>query len=653
MDFNLMNRIFSISFLFLSKVLFGQVMVSEPSKELGDIFESRGKVTTFFTLTNPYKSDTIHIVNIETACGCTVILTQDTLIVPNSSIDLQLSYDPQGRLGLFMKSIAIETVTGKSERSILYLKISGNVISEHSLVQPLNSELLEYKVAPIYFYPITAYDTSYLDFSYIISFINDLTYEIDFYQFTTVGFEISINDKKYIEDLEFLLNYSRKKVVREFENRGFFMNTVFFDEPVFKYEEIPLWATAKIKVFSTNFNTDISDQSIIRVTEDEFVENTNLVLDYQRFNLPDWNELLSQVNFESLEGKLFLNSELKLKGIMLTPSSMNAKDRIKFAEKFEKKIFIQLKKSNGISKHNVSIEFDSIGVHAENKFRFVMWDKGDEQDQQVFRYEVKQENIVPPLLPTYKQSMLTRTTIDTSSLDFKRFWKNIILNHKSGNKINLVIESSVSQIPRDAGDDNLVIARKRANEISAFLQTLFESQTGRQITFELKPIVHGPEYSVSLKKYVDYSQFEYINIIPTTHANGDDKELNPNPYMVNFDYYFNGVDTASWLFDKFATYLAAAIEQDGYVELRLESSISRIPIESEQPNEYLVYLRGLESEKRVRKYLKTKLIDANRIIFTEQRYLIQGPVYDGTIPILQFRKFQYIKIVPQKYLTKE
>ena len=85
----------------------------------------------------------------------------------------------------------------------------------------------------------------------------------------------------------------------------------------------------------------------------------------------------------------------------------------------------------------------------------------------------------------------------------------------------------------------------------------------------------------------------------------------------------------------------------------MESSISRIPIEAEQPNEYLVYLRALESEKRLRKFVKTKLIDANRIIFTEQRYIIQGPEYDGTIPILQFRKFQYIKIVPQKYLTQE
>jgi hypothetical protein len=71
------------------------------------------------------------------------------------------------------------------------------------------------------------------------------------------------------------------------------------------------------------------------------------------------------------------------------------------------------------------------------------------------------------------------------------------------------------------------------------------------------------------------------------------------------------------------------------------------------PNDYLVYARAQESEKRLRQYLKKKLVDDNRIIFTEERYLIQGPIYDGSIPILQFRKFQYIKIVPQKFLTNE
>jgi hypothetical protein len=508
-------------------------------------------------------------------------------------------------------------------------------------------------VAPIYFYPITPFDTSYLDFSYLISFVNDLTYEIDFYQFTTVGIEVGVRNKKDIEDLEYLLNFSRFKLIREFNRRGFFNTTVFFEEPVFVIEEIPVWATARIKVFSSNFNTEIDEESTIRISQEDFVENLDLALDHQRFNMPEYDELIGLVNFDLLEGKLFMNSRLELKGIILTPENVTQKEREKIRKKLSSLIFKKLKKLTGITKENVSINFDSLGVHPENKYRFVLWDKDDEQDRQKFRFEVKDDDIVAPLLPTYKQSMLTRTTLDTNSIEFRHFWKNLILNQKAGHKIQMVVECSVSQMPRSAGDDNLVIVRKRTQEISDFLNSMFKDQTGEEISFILKPVVHGPEYQASLKKLVDYSQYEYVNLIPTTHSNGPVKELDPHPYQVNFDYYFNGVDTSSWLFDKFANYIAAAVEQDGYIELRIESSISKIPIEHDLPNEYLVYARASESEKRLRLYLKKKLIDDNRIIFTEQRYLIQGPVYDGSIPIIQFRKFQYVKIVPQKYLTQE
>ena len=56
----MINRIGFILFLAFGVNASAQIMVSEPSKDLGDIYESRGKVTTFFTLTNPYKNDTIH-----------------------------------------------------------------------------------------------------------------------------------------------------------------------------------------------------------------------------------------------------------------------------------------------------------------------------------------------------------------------------------------------------------------------------------------------------------------------------------------------------------------------------------------------------------------------------------------------------------------
>jgi hypothetical protein len=122
--------------------------------------------------------------------------------------------------------------------------------------------------------------------------------------------------------------------------------------------------------------------------------------------------------------------------------------------------------------------------------------------------------------------------------------------------------------------------------------------------------------------------------------------------MVNFDYFFNGVDTSSWVFNKFANYIAEEVKHFGYVHLIMESSISQIPIEKKKANIFLAYERALESQTRIKDLMAQRLIDPNRIIFSEERFLVQGPEYDGTIPIIKFRKFQYIKIVPEKHLTE-
>lgn len=54
--------------------LYGQIQVKEPVRDLGDIFEKSGPVTIQFELFNPYRSDTISIVDIVTSCGCTATL---------------------------------------------------------------------------------------------------------------------------------------------------------------------------------------------------------------------------------------------------------------------------------------------------------------------------------------------------------------------------------------------------------------------------------------------------------------------------------------------------------------------------------------------------------------------------------------------------
>lgn len=641
--------------LFLSGfAAWSQILIEEPSKDLGEVFEKKGAVVTKFILQNPYPEDTIFIKHIETSCGCTAVLSQDTLIKPNSSIELKVSYDPTGRIGLFVKSVEVISTTGRSsDPSSLFLRISGIVIDENPLVRPVDVELEKYRVAPIYFYAITAYDTSYLDFSYIGTFVNDLTFEIDFFQFTTIGFEITVENSDNLQQLEYLLTYSRKKLLREFQVRGFSLHTVFFDEPIFKYGEVPEWATAKIKAYSVNFVDDIFEETQIVLSDDQWVDDKHLLLNFETFAKPSTESVMEELKLDQMESKLFINGSLHLNGLIYTPARISYKDRTKLKKDLEKRIFKSLKKSFGANKKVLSVSFDSLAQSKDNKFRLLMWDRSDESAQQSFTYEVKKDKITPPLLPTYKQSTLLQTSIDQADRGFKRFWKNIILNHRTGNAIKIIVEYSVSRMPRPVGSpDHLDYARSKAKEIGDFLQKKFNQETGRSIEIVLKPFVHGPNYSGRFKEHVDYSQYEYLNLIPLVHHNGPEEELHPNPYMVNFDYFFNGVDTSSFAFSKFAKYLAKEVEQEGFVELLIESSISQIPIEKHYVNDYIVYRRANESEKRIKAFMQTRLIDPNRILFKEQRYLIQGPKYDGSIPIIKFREFQYLKVVPSKHFEK-
>lgn len=647
-----MRKLFVVISLLVNVQAFAQILVDDPSKDLGDIYENRGKVTAVFELKNPYREDTIRIYDIKTSCGCTAILSDDTLIMPMSSTELKFSYDPTGRSGLFTKSIEVISRIGVYDQHRLFLKISGNVVAENSLVRDVNAELIEYLVAPINYYAITPYDTSYLNFNFFISFVNDLSYEIDFYQFTTLGIEIGVEDLNNIMQLEHLMLYTRKKIYREFTLRGYDSNTIFFDQPIFKEVELPTWAVASVKLYSVNFGSDLGKESVIKITDDEVVENENLMLNLEQHSRPTIEDVLTEINFDGLEGKLFLNGRLDLKGVVMAPSRMSYHERVKYVKKIEKKIFKQLKKSSGISKKDVTIEIDSLIPHPKDKFRIMLWDKADEEEQQTFMYEVKPDNIDPPLLPTYKQSTLLSTDLDIENKEFEYFWKNLLLNHKSGKEIKLLIESSKSSIPRNGTDDLITLARQDGEKIKKNLQELFMKQTGRDLEVIVEPYVHGPAYNEYNKKHTDYAQYEYINIIPLVHQNNGENEHASNPYLVHFDYFFNGIDTSSWVFNKMANYLAEEVEQFGYVHLIIESSISKIPIERKKSNIYLAYERAWESEYRIRDFMRKRLVDPNRIIFTEERFLEQGPAYDGKIPIIKYRKFQYLKVIPEKHLTQ-
>lgn len=648
----MINKLFIFCLLSCSFHVFGQIRVTNPVHDLGEVYEHAGQVKTTFILQNPYRNDTIHIVNIETSCGCTAILMKDTLILPQSQIVLDVSFDPTGRLGLFVKSIEITTKTGVAEQNKLFLKIMGNVVAENFTAREVHSDLVEYKVTPIYFYPITPYDTSYFDFNYIGSFINDLTYEIDYYQFTTVGMAVELASMDELERVEQLLNFARIKINREFRKRGFSDHVVFFNEPIFTLNtDLPPWSVASIQIYSHNFNDEEGEESVIRVSTSEVIQRGKVLLDYQRFAEPKIEEILKAINFENIESKLFLNGTIDLRGTLLVPYKIGDAYRADLAKNLEIAILKKVKSTTGAGKKDVTVIFDSLGIHPAVKYRFILWDMADLEEEESIAWEVKEDRIIPPLLPTYKQAYNTPNHVDSLSASFIHFWSNLVLNHKMGNPIEVLVESSLSNTRKDFEKSQDEFAQQFGEEIIAWLQQRFKNETGADLNASLKSFTRGPSFPLlNDVEQVDLNQFNYFTLIPLVNTRKDLSVSTPQAYMVNFDYFFNGIDTGAWGFQRFASALSLMVLKDGFVELRIESGISKVPIEPNQSNLFVAYKRLLVSQNRLKKALQQKLVDPNRIIFVDEVVVEQGPIYDGTIPIINYRKYHYLRIVPEKLL---
>jgi len=220
--------------------------------------------------------------------------------------------------------------------------------------------------------------------------------------------------------------------------------------------------------------------------------------------------------------------------------------------------------------------------------------------------------------------------------------------------VKLILESSLSTKKLDNETSNLEWAKIRGQKIKNILEEMFFKETGEKIAIQLKTFIHGPNFKFPEREPdFDFDQFNYFTLIPVVHNRSENKVGTAKPYMVNFDYYFKGINTEALGFDRFSDYIVQIVEKEGFISLRIESSISKIPIETNTSNLFLAYSRLLESEKRLKEALKKKLIDPNRILFSDERTIEQGPTYDKTVPILKYRKFHYIRIVPEKLLSSE
>lgn len=641
--------------LFFGTQCFSQIRITHPKFDFGNVFEENGVVYANFELENPYFSDTIKINSVETSCGCTAILTKDTIIYPRSIVDLKVSYDPKGRVGLFQKSIKIKTTTGTNEKNELYLQIVGNVVPKVKNTKS-NPKLIEYKVAPIYFYPITEFDTSYLDFNFIVDFVNDLTYEADYFQFSKVGFEVKVRGDDKIEALEYLIRYSKYKLLKEIKDRGYQSSQLFFAEPIFVQDStIPAWSLAQIKVFSVNFNQDELSKSTVKLTLPNIVDNNVYLLSVKSNQPIQLDSIEQRINFKMLNKRLMEDSVLILEADYKTPENYSIKKQLKFKKEVYNLMYKSLHKTSGIKKSELIIHFDSVSTHSSTQFYFKLWQKQDLEEHINVAYQIKEDVILSPLLPTYKMKMTSLSdSIKTQSNDFSQFWNSLITYKRASSYMSIILESSVSHSINASKINSLQLADKRAKQIKKIIQAKFHKATGHFIRVIIKNVISGLPYS-SKKEFstTDFSNYDYIKLIPI-YKNDRQLPVKPvsvRPYVVNYDYYFIGIDTSSFVFKKFADYLIYEIQTKGFVELKTESSASHIPVDRHKSNIYMAYKHIEESKKRLFDYLKKRLVDPNRIIISDERILEQGIPYSKKIPIVRYKSYQYVTFVPVKYIS--
>ncbi len=645
--------IFIISVLW-SFSLFAQLRVKTSTNDLGDIFENNGVIVTNFEIQNPYYRDTIQITNIETSCGCTAIISIDTIIYPRQTIFLKVSYDPTNRVGLFQKTIHLETLTAGHEKNSLYLKLIGNVVGEPKEKTEIPVELIDYKVAPIYFFPISPYDTSYFDLNKCVDFSNDITFEIDYYNFTIVGMEIRLKDKSLIEDLERMASYLKKKLVREMISREYEMANITFNTPVFVYDNtIPAWSVAQIKVHSARFNDDKIKQSIIKMTNRKIEKKSYHILNYNMDANPTNEQLLSDVNYSTIDTKLFRNGKIALNALVYVPESIGRKNAIKMAKKFSRSLYKKLKASSGISKDEFLIIYDTIATHASTKYKFLLYDNKDKEAAKVIKYVEKPEDIVIPLLPTYKTQFFTENDhLPINSVKFNQFWNALTVYANTGKNLQITIESSSSKYPKKPYVDPYLVAKNKGEKVADFLKEKFFKETGKTLVVNVITTVQGPEFETKNFTQPMYFDYEYVKLIPNylNQRNIDLSFERPKPYIVNYDYYYIGIDTTSLVFKKFADYLIYEIQRNGFIDLRTESSASNLIVDERKSNEYWAYSHLHISKERLYAYLKSKLIDPNRVIISNEKIVVQGIPYDKTTPIVRYRNFQYVTFVPKKIL---
>lgn len=649
-----------IFFSILVSGLWSQQLIPDKSlHDFGIVHENAGKVLCDFTLDN--KSPDIYLVRgVISSCGCTAIgITQDT-IAPNAQIKLSVSYETTGRPGKFFKqaSLVLKPM-GSPDTVVLDFYIKGNVLSKDEV----NYTPQDFSKAVIQIKPLT-FIANDLNEQALSDFINDLTYVIDKDGFVNIGFECTtVNTDQ--------LNQLKKKIKDGLIYRGYQQHSVGFSTKPLSNSTSEV-NTITISVVGYSNNEIHSSQILLRGYNYLGHNTTNIdsMVSLHRFTV---DQDVKKIDFKNKRAISFLDAitrQVLISKAALVKSTINgvAPDRMDFFMREFYSSYIQQIKAeiseSGIDINQVVFLSPVFTGIAKKSTQFDIVQPIEVEQVSWFDFQAhldslrliktsNQQEVFRNNVPVFYQRVFNTSDLDTSDIQFKQWFNLLVSKLQQSPNTRILIEATASNSPTTKKYNNDYVARRRLKSTTDILVNRLRKSgfaDPEKLVVKTYSMVKGPLYHEQDFLVQHYNKYQYVKIMTIEQdEKGSGSIQKPVPYSINFNNNALEIPYDSPVFLNFINGLIPYLNANGYIELLLESSSSKVPTKDYRSNRVLAFERLQKAKDAIQKAVAEKGYNPLRVIFTEERILVQGPAFNEQLDPKSeyFKDFQYVKIIPQ------
>jgi hypothetical protein len=676
-------------------------------QDFGYIKEVDGKVYTEFEFQN-YSKFKISVFKVISSCGCAIATSEDGWINPQGKGKIKVVYDPTGRPGKFVKSFEIQFISDSLKKSA-FLNIRGYTIEKELLETYVDNlyEGTELMIKPYETSLISGSDLRFLSDEKWQHFINDITFEIDQNDFANVKLEMTIDNYKdsTCQLAKEVYPIVHKNIISELERRKYTSWSVgFTDSPCKANKKSDGIMGGELKVSSLDYNNDTIPESGFYFSGKE-VDLSKFSMEYRdsvdyekkiinRFLFSDIKFLNPEKNKDYSNYLNLLNRRILLDKKAYAGLIVEVKCRKQDQEKVKLKILNSIKSiyakinldadNSGaiISKIYYSVPeinfvYDSTlksGKYIQKPWKLNLFypelsaESLNEFEQFANQNTVGNKKLTDFLTQTgFKAPFqnlpvleLTHTgifSIDTTTPLFKS-WINIIKEEwKNNRKIELLIESSIGRSPIVKSTESEYLSRKNAKKFSDDLLKIISQAGIPDSIFEIKivsTIVQGSNY-VGKEFDLSFNQkYNFLKIIPKYSKIEKELKVALIPYQISFNNNSFDLPVETAIFQNFISRLVLVLENEGVINIIIESSSSKIPSTIYKNNELLSFFRAEESAQKVKEEIRKRGYDPTRVIVSELRTLVQGPEFKAESDRKKhpYERYQYVKIIPTELIKK-